>query len=174
MLPPVPRFLGLTLLLGCAAASAWCGGSPSAPTPVAAPPVEVVAAPAPPSDPATDPVTPTAPPLLPPAPPTTWVNVFGDTGYCNSPVMGQLAKLMTNLGGDIFLAGDLAYPTARSTSSAAASIPNSAGFARASGRHRATTITRPAGPTVISATSVNGRALRAEATIRSARRPGTC
>jgi 3',5'-cyclic AMP phosphodiesterase CpdA len=35
--------------------------------------------------------------------------VFGDTGYCGSPAMGQLAKLMIDLGGDIFLAGDLAY-----------------------------------------------------------------
>ena len=47
--------------------------------------------------------TPTAPPAI------DWINVLGDTGWCGSPVMASLARLMENLGGDILFAGDLAY-----------------------------------------------------------------
>jgi hypothetical protein len=54
-------------------------------------------------------VTPTAP-APPTAVPTTWVNVFGDTGWCGSAAMPLLSRLLTTLGGEIFLAGDLAYP----------------------------------------------------------------
>jgi hypothetical protein len=49
-----------------------------------------------------------APPTTPPSG-TTWVNIVGDTGWCGSPVMGQLARLMEQFGGDILFAGDLAY-----------------------------------------------------------------
>ena len=35
--------------------------------------------------------------------------MVGDTGWCGSPAMGQLARLMEQLGGDIIFAGDLAY-----------------------------------------------------------------
>ena len=52
------------------------------------------------------PITPTTP--TPPAG-ATWINVFGDTGWCGSPVMPQIARLLNDLGGDILLAGDLAY-----------------------------------------------------------------
>jgi 3',5'-cyclic AMP phosphodiesterase CpdA len=44
-------------------------------------------------------------------PVSNWINVFGDTGWCGSAVMPQLARLLTDLGGDIFLPGDLAYPS---------------------------------------------------------------
>lgn len=37
--------------------------------------------------------------------------MVGDTGFCGSPVMGQLAKLIGDLGGDFLLAGDNAYPS---------------------------------------------------------------
>lgn len=110
MTPPSPRTLGLTLFVGCALGLASCGGSPSAPTPTTATtavagtptaPIEVPVAPTP--------VTPTTP-TLPAVPTTTWVNVVGDTGWCGASAMPLLSRLMATLGGDIFLAGDLAYP----------------------------------------------------------------
>ena len=109
MCPPTRRTLWLPLLLGSAISSAWCSGSPSSPTPTAAI-ITVAATPGAPIEvPVSDsPVVPTAP--LPPASGSTWVNVFGDTGWCGSPAMPLLARLMTTLGGDLFLAGDLAYP----------------------------------------------------------------
>ena len=109
MWPLSSRTLGLVTLLGCAVASAWCSGSPISPSPTA----QVVATPAPPVEvPVNEsPAAPTAPTLPPTGAATTWVNIFGDTGWCGSPVMASLARLMTDLGGDIFLAGDLAYPS---------------------------------------------------------------
>lgn len=85
----------------------WCGGgTPSSPTPVT-PPVFVI------PEPPTVIETPVneSPQLTPPTPPsgTTWINIFGDTGWCGSPAMAQLARLLDQLGGDILLAGDLAY-----------------------------------------------------------------
>lgn len=69
----------------------------------------MTAAPAAPIEtPVETPATPTTP--TPPAPVTNWVNVFGDTGWCGSAAMPAIARLLTTLGGDIFLAGDLAYP----------------------------------------------------------------
>ena len=112
MWPPTPRTPWLPLLLGCAIASAWCSGSPSSPTPTAAAaittvvPTPVATIEVPVND---SPAGPAAP--LPPAAGSTWVNVFGDTGWCGSPAMPLLARLMANLGGDVFLAGDLAYPS---------------------------------------------------------------
>jgi hypothetical protein len=84
----------------------WCGGrTPSSPTPT--PPVTVL------PEPPTVIETPVneSPQLTPPTPPsgTTWINVFGDTGWCGSPAMAQLARLLEQLGGDILFAGDLAY-----------------------------------------------------------------
>jgi len=101
-----PRTLGLALFLGGGTVLASCGGSPNTPSsPTAAPaPVAVT----PPTAPIETPVEP--PPVTPPAPVTNWVNVVGDTGWCGSAVMPQLARLLTNLGGAIFLPGDLAYP----------------------------------------------------------------
>ena len=109
MCPPTRRTLWLPLLLGSAISSAWCSGSPSSPTPTAAI-ITVAATPGAPIEvPVSDsPVVPTDP--LPPASGSTWVNVLGDTGWCGSPAMPLLARLMTTLGGDLFLAGDLAYP----------------------------------------------------------------
>ena len=49
----------------------------------------------------------TPPPISPSG--ATWINLVGDTGWCGSPVMAQLARLMEQLGGDILFAGDLAY-----------------------------------------------------------------
>lgn len=109
MRPPTPRTLGLTLFLGCAIGIAACGGSASTPSsPTAVPPV--AAAPSAPIEvPASPPpVVPTAP--TPPAPVTNWVNIVGDTGWCGAPAMPMLSRLMATLGGDIFFAGDLAYP----------------------------------------------------------------
>ena len=111
MRPPALRTIRLTLLMGFAIALASCGGSPSAPSPTTAAPPAVAGTPTVPIEvPAnTSPVTPTAP-SLPTAPATNWVNVFADTGWCGAPTMPQLAKLLDTLGGEIFLAGDLAYP----------------------------------------------------------------
>lgn len=110
MRPPLPRTFGLHLLVGCAVLSAWCSGSPTAPSSSAPPPAVASPAVTPIEVPVNDsPAGPTTP--LPPSVPTsTWINVFGDTGWCGSSVMGQLSRLMTRLGGDVFLAGDLAYP----------------------------------------------------------------
>ena len=112
MRPPTPRTFGLTLFMGCAVGLAACGGSPSSPSPT---PTAVAGTPtAPIEDPAnTSPVTPTTPPLSA-VPATNWVNVFGDTGWCGAPAMPLIAKLLERLGGDIFLAGDLAYPNGTS------------------------------------------------------------
>ncbi len=108
---PTPRSLGLTLLLGCAVLSAWCGGSPSSPTPAAPAPAPIAVTP-----PVTIEVPTNETPLGPttPVPPaaiqSSWINLFGDTGWCGSSVMASLSRRMALLGGDIFLAGDLAYP----------------------------------------------------------------
>ena len=98
------RALGLAFVAGCAVLASWCSGgsptSPSTPPTSSVPPVE------------TPPVNETPQQTPQPIPPTagpTWINVFGDTGWCGSPVMAQLATLLGNLGGEILLAGDLAY-----------------------------------------------------------------
>jgi hypothetical protein len=85
----------------------WCGGgTPSSPTP-AAPPFAII------PEPPTVIETPIneSPQLTPPTPPsgTTWINVLGDTGWCGSPAMAQLARQLEHLGGPILFAGDLAY-----------------------------------------------------------------
>jgi hypothetical protein len=109
MRPPTPRTIGLTLFLGCAISIAACGGSASTPSsPTAAPPTVAGAPTVPIEVPSQPPVVPTAP--TPPTPVTNWVNVVGDTGWCDAPAMPALSRLMATLGGDIFLAGDLAYP----------------------------------------------------------------
>jgi len=109
MLPHSPRTLGLTLIIGCAVAAAWCGGG-SSPTP--APPTSAVSPT--PVDPVEPPVN-ASPPVTMPAPPNTiatnWVNIVGDTGFCGSPAMAQLSRLITERGGDLLLAGDIAYPS---------------------------------------------------------------
>ena len=111
MWPPTLRTLGLTLLVGCGIGLAACGGSPSSPSPtttaVAGTPTTPIEVPANQS-----PVTPTPTPS--PTPTVTaanWVSVFGDTGWCGGPAMPLIAKRLETLGGDIFLAGDLAYPS---------------------------------------------------------------
>ena len=112
-MPPRPeRLLGLTLVVGCAAVTAWCGGSPTSPsTPTATPPVSAPSAPiveTPPDEPSSNQTPISTTPTTPPAG-SAWVNVFGDTGWCGSRVMPQLANLINTLGGDVLLAGDLAY-----------------------------------------------------------------
>jgi hypothetical protein len=106
MLRPPSRLLEAAVVLWCALAASWCGKStPSSPTP---PPVSLL------PDPPIVIETPinespqTTPPADAPSGPT-WINIFGDTGWCGSPVMAQLARLMEQFGGDILLAGDLAY-----------------------------------------------------------------
>lgn len=106
MWPPAPRSIGLFLLMGSAMASAYCSGTPTYPSPVAEVPAVVATPVTPIETPINDsPVAPTTPAPVP----TTWVNVVGDTGWCGSPVMPALSRLFASLGGDIFLAGDLAY-----------------------------------------------------------------
>lgn len=39
------------------------------------------------------------------------MNVLGDTGWCGSPALTPLSRLFDRFGGDILLAGDLAYPS---------------------------------------------------------------
>ena len=98
----------LAVLLGCALASSWCGGTPTAPS--ATPPVASLGdttesahdeadAPPPPED----------RPTPPPAGGSTWINAIGDTGWCGSTAMPQVARLLDGLPGDILLVGDLAY-----------------------------------------------------------------
>jgi hypothetical protein len=107
MQPRPPRIFGLIIVIGCGLGAAWCsGGTPVSPTPpplvIDPPPISEV-----PDVPVNQtPITPTTP--TPPAG-ATWINVFGDTGWCGSPVMPQIARLLNDLGGDILLAGDLAY-----------------------------------------------------------------
>jgi len=110
MRPPSPRTLGLTLILGCGCGIAACGGSASTPTAPTPAPSAVAATPnAPIEVPVNEsPIAPTTP--TPPAPVTNWVNVFGDTGWCGAQAMTQISRLLATLGGDVFLAGDLAYP----------------------------------------------------------------
>lgn len=105
-----PRTLGLIVVIGCGLGAAWCGGGvPTAPTtnsPVTSTPPATVTPPEAGEPGHQTPIatTPTAPPAG-----STWVNVVGDTGWCGSPAMAALARLMENLGGDILFAGDLAY-----------------------------------------------------------------
>ncbi len=101
-----PRAIRLFLVIGCGLAAAWCSGStPASPTPattsVTTTPPPVVETPGNETPIATTPTTPPAG--------STWINIVGDTGWCGSPVMAQLARLMEQLGGDILFAGDLAY-----------------------------------------------------------------
>jgi len=102
-----PRILEAAVVLCCALAATWCGGStPSSPTPNP-PPVTVF-----PDPPVVETPVNESPQSTPPTTPpsgTTWINIVGDTGWCGSPVMAQLARLMEQLGGDILFAGDLAY-----------------------------------------------------------------
>ena len=108
MRPRPPRWFGLVVVIGCGLGAAWCSGStPAAPTPVVTePPVAttppVVETPGNETPPIS--TTPTTPPAG-----SVWVNVLGDTGWCGSPVMATLARMMETLGGDILFAGDLAY-----------------------------------------------------------------
>lgn len=114
------RPLGPALLVGCVVASAWCGGAPTAPSATSQP--ASVATPggpteSPTSEAPTNPTTPTAPvpPVTPPATSASnAVTVFGDTGWCGSTAMPQVASLLDTLGGNILLAGDLAYPSGTS------------------------------------------------------------
>jgi hypothetical protein len=77
--------------------------------------VPIAANPTPPA-PIQNPDPPVAAPLVPPVVPppgstATFVNVLGDTGWCGSPALGPLSRLLDRYGGDILLAGDLAYPS---------------------------------------------------------------
>jgi hypothetical protein len=107
-MPPRPsRLLQVVGVLLSALAASWCGGgTPASPTPVA--PVAVVPDPPVVTEPPLNESPQTTPPTTPPSG-TTWINIVGDTGWCGSPVMAQLARLMQQLGGDILFAGDLAY-----------------------------------------------------------------
>ena len=110
MRPCPPRILGLILVIGCGLGAAWCGGgTPSSPTPnppVATPPPVTITPPDVdvPLNQTPIATTPTTPPVG-----STWINVLGDTGWCGSPAMVALARLMESLGGEILFAGDLAY-----------------------------------------------------------------
>ena len=102
------RLFKVVVVVWCALAASWCGGgTPSSPTP-AAPPVTVIPEPPAVIETPVNESPQTTPPTTPPSG-TTWINVFGDTGWCGSPAMTQLARLLEQVGGDILLAGDLAY-----------------------------------------------------------------
>jgi acid phosphatase type 7 len=106
-LPPV---FGMALLLGSALVLTQCGGgsSPTAPAAVVENPVPVTGLPVT-SDPVDVPIT---PPVIPaPGTASTFINVLGDTGWCGSPALGPISRLFDRFGGDIVLAGDLAYPS---------------------------------------------------------------
>lgn len=93
----------------CAVAAAWCGGGGGSPTP-SAPASAVAPSPVTPVDSPVD----VPPPVTTPPPITTsssWVNIVGDTGFCGSPAMAQISKLITERGGNLLLAGDIAYPS---------------------------------------------------------------
>lgn len=108
-LPPV---LGIALLLGSAMAMSQCGGSsPTAPQTAALPVTDTPPITQTNPDPAPTTETPITPPVIPaPGSASTFVNVVGDTGWCNSAALGPLARLFERFDGDILLAGDLAYP----------------------------------------------------------------
>jgi hypothetical protein len=100
----------LALLLGSALAVSQCGGgsSPTAPVSTVETPVPVTTA----QPPVTVELIPTTPPVIPaPGTASTFVNVLGDTGWCGSPALAPIARLFDRFDGDIFLAGDLAYPS---------------------------------------------------------------
>lgn len=100
-----PKFVAWLVIIGCGVGAAWCSGStPASPTPTPNPVASDPPAVEVPADQAPISTAPTTPPSG-----STWVNVFGDTGWCGSPVMPQLARLLAELGGDLLLAGDLAY-----------------------------------------------------------------
>src|SRR5688572_14052331 len=107
MRPRPPPFIALLLVIRHGPGAAWPSGRPPA-SPTSPPPAPVVTAP-----PVADEVpvnqTPIATTPTPPPVGSSWINVFGDTGWCGSPAMPQLARLLNDLGGDILLAGDLAY-----------------------------------------------------------------
>lgn len=102
---------GLVLLLGSALTVTQCGGGGSSPTA----PVAIVETPVPlptAQPPVTVELIPTTPPVIPaPGTASTFVNVLGDTGWCGSPALAPIARLFDRFDGDIFLAGDLAYPS---------------------------------------------------------------
>ena len=108
MLSLSPRTFGLTLVIGCAVATAWCGGG----SPAVQPSTAVSPSPVTPVEPPVDTPPPVTPPLPPPITGTTnWVNIVGDTGFCGSTAMAQLSRLISTFGGDLLLAGDIAYPS---------------------------------------------------------------
>ena len=107
MQPCPPRILGLLLAIVCSVGAAWCSGNTPA-SPTASPnPVTIVPDPPVAEVPVNE--TPIATTPTPAPVGSSWINVFGDTGWCGSPAMAQLARLLGDLGGDILLAGDLAY-----------------------------------------------------------------
>src|SRR5689334_21329189 len=114
MSPHLRRLLGIALLLGSTMALSQCsGGSPTAPAKAVAPvadlPTTTIPTPTPDPPPVETPVT---PPVIPtPGSASTFINVLGDTGWCGSPALGPLSRLIERFDGDILLAGDLAYPS---------------------------------------------------------------
>src|SRR5688500_16803861 len=106
-----PRAFGLALVSVCAVAAAWCGGGGGTPSPAA--PTSAVSPT--PIEPPVEPPANVSPPVSTPPPPITtssnWVNIVGDTGFCGSPVMAQISNLIAERGGDLLLAGDIAYPS---------------------------------------------------------------
>src|SRR5688500_2363634 len=101
------RVLDAAVVLCCALVATWCGGGTPWSSTATLPSVTVF-----PYPPICETPVNESPQSMPPTTPpsgTTWINVVGDTGWCGSPVMAQLARLVTQFGGDILFAGDLAY-----------------------------------------------------------------
>jgi hypothetical protein len=93
-----------------AVAAAWCGGgggtsNPAAVSAVSPTPVEPTPTPTPPAN--VSPPVSTPPPVIA----TNWINIVGDTGFCGSAAMAQISKLIAERGGNLLLAGDIAYPS---------------------------------------------------------------
>lgn len=114
MRPSSPRKSGLALLVGCALASTWCGGAPTAPS--ASSQVSTLGSTSGtanevPNDGVgrTEPPPPTTPAPPPSGTASAWLSAIADTGWCGSRAMPQVARLLDHLDGDVLLVGDLAY-----------------------------------------------------------------
>ena len=103
---------GIALMLGSVVLLTQCSGGSSPTSPVTGVEPSVPIATTPPVNSAPEVDLPVTPPVIPaPGSGSTSISVLGDTGWCGSPVLAPIAALFARFEGDIFLAGDLAYPS---------------------------------------------------------------
>ena len=93
-------------LVACAAIDGACSGTSSLPTQ----PTTVVAPDTPTTSGTDQPGSGTQPGLPPAGTGVATLSAFGDTGWCGSPGVAQVALLLSRFDDDILLLGDLAYP----------------------------------------------------------------